>query len=66
MNLIVINLKYYIYIYIYIYYKKSKIYNYLEGVLVVRTLDQEVCFPVVSGSSSMVANMVVTGGLYDH
>jgi len=30
----------------------------------IRAWDQEVCFPVVSGSSPVVANMIAIGGLY--
>jgi hypothetical protein len=40
--------------------------NHLIGDPVVKVWDQEVCFPVVSGSSHMVANIMVTGGLHGH
>jgi hypothetical protein len=41
-----------------------KISNHLLGDLVVRVWDQEVCSPMVSGSSAIVTNMMATGGLH--
>jgi hypothetical protein len=43
--------------------KKKKKTNYLSG-SVIRVWNQEVSSPVVSGSSPMVANMMITGGLH--
>ena len=39
--------------------------NHLVGDSIIRAWNQEVCFPVVSSSSLMIVNMMVTDGLYD-
>jgi hypothetical protein len=39
--------------------------NYLVSNSVIRVWDQKVCPPVVSGSSSVVVNMMAIGDLYD-
>jgi hypothetical protein len=38
--------------------------NYLLGGPVVRAWDQKVCFLVISGLSHVVANIMITRGLY--
>jgi hypothetical protein len=38
--------------------------NHLVGGQVVRVWDQEICSPVVSGSSPTIANMMATRGLH--
>jgi len=43
---------------------KTAHYNHLGGGSVVRAWNQEVCSSVVSGSSHVVAHMMVTGGLH--
>jgi hypothetical protein len=40
--------------------------NHLVGGPVVRVWDQRICSPIVSGSSPIIANMMVTESLHGH